>query len=201
VCRERDLWLLSDELYEKVLYEGEHVSPASLPGMFERTVTVNGLSKSHAMTGWRMGWAVGPAPLLKEMNKIQQQSLTHPASFSQRASVTALTMDDAPIRAMVAEFRARRDLMLEGLRRIPGFHVATPPGAFYTFPRYDFDMDSLAFAEHLLHKGGVATTPGIEFGAAGEHHLRMSYATSRDRITEGLRRVADAVHELPLRRA
>lgn len=201
LARDRDLWVLSDELYEKILYEGEHVSIGSLPGMFERTVTVNGLSKSHAMTGWRMGWIAADLPILKECNKLQQQSLTHPASFSQRASVTALTMDDAPIKAMVAEFRARRDLMVKGLRQVEGFHLpVTPPGAFYVFPKYDFAMDSLAFAEHLLHKGGLATTPGVEFGAGGEHHLRLSYATSREKIQEGLKRLEDAVQGLPKRK-
>ena len=200
IARDHDLWVLSDELYEKIVYEGEHVSLGSLPGMFERTITVNGLSKSHAMTGWRMGWIAADLPILKECNKLQQQSLTHPASFSQRASVTALTMDDAPVKAMVAEFRARRELMVEGLRRIDGFDLpVTPPGAFYVFPRYRFAMDSLAFAEHLLHKGGVATTPGVEFGACGEHHLRLSYATSREKIQEGLKRLEDAVQGLPKR--
>jgi len=193
--------LLSDELYEKILYEGEHVSPAALPGGFDCTITLNGLSKSHAMTGWRLGWLVGPQDVMKELVKLQQHSLTHPAAFTLDAAVTALTMDQTPVREMVREFRARRDLVLAGLRDIPGFTVNEPKGAFYVFPRYDFDLTSMALAEHLLHKAGVATTPGEEFGPRGQGHLRISYANSRENLQKGLVRIAEAVKGLPRRGA
>ncbi|HWG90001.1 MAG TPA: pyridoxal phosphate-dependent aminotransferase [Candidatus Thermoplasmatota archaeon] len=200
LARDHNLWLFSDELYEKILYEGEHVSPASLPGGWERTITLNGLSKSHAMTGWRMGWLVAPHELQKELIKLQQHSLTHPAAFTMDAAVTALQMGDAPVKEMVAEFRARRDIIVKGLRDIPGFRLNEPKGAFYVFPRFDFDMTSMQFAEHLLYKAGVATTPGVEFGPRGEGHLRISYATSRENLRKGLERVAASVKDLPRRK-
>ncbi|MHB8585620.1 MAG: pyridoxal phosphate-dependent aminotransferase [Thermoplasmatota archaeon] len=196
LAKDHDLWLLSDELYEKVLYEGEHVSPASLPGMMERTLTVNGLSKSFAMTGWRLGWLVADKPVLSQLIKLQQHSITHSATFNQYAAVEALRMDGSSVKAMVSEFRARRDLLVKGLRAIEGFETNVPKGAFYVFPKYRWAMDSLAFAEHLLYQGGVAVTPGSEFGPAGEQHIRISYATSRENLQKGLERVAEAVKKL-----
>ena len=164
--------------------------------MAERTLTVNGVSKAYAMTGWRGGWLVGPRPIMKELINLQQHSLTHPATFNQYAFLAALTMDQAPVAAMVEEFRARRDLVVKGLARIPGFHANVPKGAFYVFPRYDFPLDSLAFAEKLLHEGGVAVTPGVEFGPLGERHLRLSYANSRANLEKGLARIAEVAARL-----
>lgn len=196
LARDHDFWILSDELYEKILYEGENLSPASVSGALDHVLTVNGLSKSHAMTGWRLGWLAGPVDTMKQLVKLQQHSLTHPAAFNQHAAVEALRMDQTPIRDMVAEFRARRDLMVQGLRDIPGFQVNEPKGAFYVFPRFDFRMDSMAFAEHLLKNAHVAVTPGAAFGPLGESHLRVSYANSRENLTKGLERIADAVKGL-----
>jgi aspartate aminotransferase len=197
LARDHDLWLLSDELYEKVLYEGEHVSPASVPGAWERTLTVNGFSKAYAMTGWRMGWLLADAPVLKELVKLQQHSLTHPASYSQYGAVEALRMDQSPVRAMVEEFRARRDLLVKGLREIPGWTCNVPKGAFYVFARFDHRLSSMEMAERLLHEAGVAVTPGIEFGARGEGHVRISYATSRENLRKGLDRMATLNPRLP----
>ncbi|HUR68167.1 MAG TPA: pyridoxal phosphate-dependent aminotransferase [Candidatus Thermoplasmatota archaeon] len=198
LARDHDLWLLSDELYEKLIYEGEHLSPASQPGMFERTLTVNGFSKAYAMTGWRMGWLVGDMPAMKEIIKLQQHSLTHPAAYSQHGALAALAMDQAPVGAMRDEFRARRDLVVAGLRRIPGWECNVPKGAFYVFAKYHHKLDSMAMAEKLLHEGGVAVTPGIEFGPLGEGHVRISYANSRDNLRRGLERIADVCAKLPL---
>lgn len=189
VAKDKDFWLLSDELYEKILYEGSHVSPASLPGMFERTLTVNGFSKAYAMTGWRMGWLVGDAPVMREIVKLQQHSLTHPASYSQFGALEALRMDQAPVREMVAEFRARRDLMVKGLRAIPGWACNVPKGAFYVFARFHHKLSSMEMAERLLLDGGIAVTPGIEFGPLGEGHVRISYANSRENLKRGLDRL------------
>lgn len=197
LAKDKDLWLLSDELYEKILYEGSHVSPASQPGMWERTLTVNGFSKAYAMTGWRMGWLVGDAPAMKEIIKLQQHSLTHPASYSQHGALEALRMDQAPVREMVAEFRARRDLMVKGLREIPGWECNVPKGAFYVFARFHHKLDSMQMAERLLFDGGVAVTPGIEFGPLGEGHVRISYANSRENLEKGLARMADVSAKLP----
>ena len=198
LARDHDLWLLSDELYEKVLYEGRHVSPASLPGMWERTLTVNGFSKAYAMTGSRMGWVLGDAPVMKELVKLQQHSLTHPPLYVQQGALEALRMDQKVVADMREEFRARRDLVVQGLREVPGWEVNVPAGAFYVFPRFRHRVDSMEMAERLLHDGGVAVTPGVEFGPLGEGHVRISYATSRDQLRRGLERVREVCAKLPL---
>ena len=198
LARDHDLYVLSDELYEKVLYEGKHVSPASLPGMWERTLTVNGWSKAYAMTGSRMGWLLGDAPVMKELVKLQQHSLTHPPLYVQAGALAALQMDQAPVAQMREEFRARRDLVVAGLREIPGWECNVPKGAFYVFARFRHEVDSMRMAERLLHEGGVAVTPGIEFGPLGEGHVRISYANSRENLRRGLERVRDVSAKLPL---
>lgn len=192
LARDHDFWLLSDELYEKVLYEGEHVSPASLPGMWERTITVNGFSKAYSMTGSRMGWVLGESSLMKQLVKLQQHSLTHMPVYVQHGALEALRMDQAPVAQMREEFRARRDLVVAALRDTPGWTVNEPKGAFYVFPRFSHDVDSMTMAERLLYDGGVAVTPGIEFGPLGEGHVRISYANSR----ENLKRALDKLREV-----
>jgi aspartate aminotransferase len=196
LARDHDLWILSDELYEKILYEGRHRSPAAEPGGWERTLTVNGFSKAFAMTGWRLGWLLAEQPVLRELVKLQQHSITHPATYSQHAAVEALRMDPQPVRDMVAEFRARRDLVVKGLRAIPGWECNEPKGAFYVFARYRHPLPSLEMAERLLLDGGVAVTPGIEFGEAGEGHVRISYATSRQSLARALERIAEVSAKL-----
>jgi aspartate aminotransferase len=198
LAKDHDFWLLSDELYEKILYEGAHVSPASLPGMWDRTLTVNGFSKAYAMTGWRMGWLVADAAPLKEIIKLQQHSLTHPAAYSQYGALEALRMDQAPVGEMLREFRARRDLMVKGLRGIPGWECNVPKGAFYVFARFHHKLSSMEMAERLLLEGGVAVTPGIEFGPRGEGHVRVSYANSRENLEKGLARMRQVSATLPL---
>jgi len=187
VCADNDLYLVSDEIYEKLVYEGEHVSPAALPGMWERTVTVSGFSKTYAMTGWRLGWLLAAKGPLGEIAKVQEHTLTCCTSFAQKAGVAALTGPEGPLQAMVAEFRARREVLLAGLKRL-GWPCAAPRGAFFAFPRTPGRSSDLA--ERLLKEARVAVVPGSAFGAAGEGHLRLSYATGRDRITEGLERIA-----------
>jgi len=190
---DRDLILVSDEIYEKILYEGEHVSPASLDGMFDRTVTVNGFSKTYSMTGWRLGWLIAPTPLFKEISKVQEHTITCATAFAQKAGVAALRGPTAPLEAMVKEFRARREIVLKALAKIEGASTSRPSGAFYAFPRIDVPIDSSALSERILKEGSVAVTPGSAFGAAGEGHLRISYAASRETIVEGLRRIAEVV--------
>ncbi len=191
LCADHDLYLVSDEIYEKILYEGEHVSPAALPGMFERTITVNGFSKTYAMTGWRLGWIVADVPLVREMAKVEEQTITHPTAFVQTAGVAALRGPPEPLRAMVAEFRARRDLTVDLLRDAPGFSTYRPGGAFYVFPTYGRTLESVEFAERLLRDAKVVITPGSAFGAAGEAHIRISFAASREAIREGIRRILE----------
>ncbi len=193
LAADRDLILVSDEIYEKILYEGEHVSPASLGGMFDRTVTVNGFSKTYSMTGWRLGWLIAPTPLFKEISKVQEHTITCATAFAQKAGVAALRGPTAPLEAMVKEFRARREIVLKALAKIEGASTSRPSGAFYAFPRIDVPIDSSALSERILKEGSVAVTPGSAFGAAGEGHLRISYAASRETIVEGLRRIAEVV--------
>ncbi len=189
LCMDHDLYLISDEIYEKILFEGRHISPASLDGMFERTVIVHGFSKTYAMTGWRIGWLVADKPLVKEIVKVQEQTITCAPGFVQRAGLAALTGSQAPVDAMVAEFRARRDVVLEELASVPSLDVYRPSGAFYVFPRARTQVSSQELSERLLKEGGVALTPGRAFGAAGEGHLRISFAASREAIREGIRRI------------
>ena len=196
VVSDHDLFLISDEIYEKILYEGRHYSPASFDGMFERTVTVNGFSKTYSMTGWRLGWLAAEASLAKQLVKVQEHTITCAPGFVQIAGVAALQGPPSVVRGMVDEFRTRRDLMLQEFESLPGFHVSRPAGAFYFFPKYDLDLRSDEFAERLLTEAKVAVTPGSAFGEAGEAHLRFSYACSRDDIRKGMQRVRDFVREL-----
>src|SRR5713101_110963 len=193
LASDHDLALVSDEIYEKILYEGEHVSPASLEGMFDRTVTVNGFSKTYSMTGWRLGWLVAPTPMYQQIVKVQEHTITCATAFAQKAGVAALRGPTAPLEAMVKEFRTRREIVLKALAKIEGASTSRPSGAFYAFPRIDVPIDSSALSERILKEGSVAVTPGSAFGAAGEGHLRISYAASRETIVEGLRRIAEVV--------
>ncbi len=193
LAQDHDLIVVSDEIYEKILYEGEHTSPACLDGMFDRTVTVNGFSKTYAMTGWRLGWLVAPTAIVKEIVKVQEHSITCATSFAQKAGVAALRGPKEPLEAMVREFRARRDLILKELANIDGVTCSRPAGAFYVFPKVDVPVDSATLSERLLKDAKVAVTPGSAFGEAGEGHLRLSYAASRETIAEGVRRMGEVI--------
>ncbi len=193
---DHDLWVLSDEIYQRLLYEGTHQSAAALADAFDRTITIDGLSKSFAMTGWRMGWAVAPEPAFKQMNKLQSHSVTHCTSFAQHGAVAALTGPQDSVREMRETFRARRDLMVEGLNAIPGVSCPTPAGAFYVFPRFEQAEAAggdEALCMKLIEEAGVAGTPGSAFGAGGAGHLRLSYAASEQTLREALRRLGDAL--------
>ena len=193
LAKDHDLYIISDEIYEKLIYEGRHYSPGSFDGMFDRTVTVNGFSKTYAMTGWRVGWLVADKPLISEFSKLQEHTITCCASFVQKAAVAALRGPAAPIEAMVREFRARRDIMAKGLKSLGVFDFKIPQGAFYFFPRYSMKVESRALAEKILKEANVALTPGADFGPSGEGHLRFSYAASRQDIEKGLENVGKAL--------
>ncbi len=196
LAADRDLIVVSDEIYEKILYDGEHVSPASLDGMFDRTVTVHGFSKTYAMTGWRLGWLVAPTPLFKEIVKVQEHTITCATAFAQKAGVAALRGPTAPLEAMVAEFRARRDLAMKEVAKIDRLSTDRPSGAFYVFPKVDVRLDSATLCERILKEASVAVTPGSAFGEAGEGHIRISYAASRETIQEGVRRIGEVLAKL-----
>lgn len=196
IAKRHDLLVLSDEIYEKIIYEGKHHSIAAEPGMFERTLTVNGLSKSYAMTGWRVGWLIAPTEILTHVSKVQQHSITHVTSFAQKAAVAALTGSQRSVHDMAAEFKARRDLVVDGINSMPGIRCVKPKGAFYVFPRYDFEIGSEDLATHILSEAGVAVTPGSAFGPNGEGHLRISYANSQENLRKGLDRMRECLTRL-----
>jgi len=190
VLREGPAWVLSDEVYGRLLYEGEFCSVASEPGMLERTIVLDSFSKTYAMTGWRCGYAAVPEPLVEPLTRFLVNATSCVPPFVQRAGIAALTGPQDGVAAMLAEFRARRDLVVEGLRSLPGVSCRVPHGAFYAFPNVEaVPLRADALAERLLDEAGVALLSGTAFGAAGEHHLRLSYATSRERLAEGLERM------------
>jgi len=193
-----DIWVLADEIYERLIYDGrQHISIAGLPGMWERTLTLNGLSKSHAMTGWRLGYIAGPAPLIGELLKVHQHSTTCASSFVQRAAVAALKGPQDYTEMMVRRYQARRDALVAALNTIPGVRCDAPQGAFYAFPHIAAaGLSSMQFTERLLEAEGVAVTPGGAFGAAGEGHVRLSYANSDEMLREGTARIQRFVVEL-----
>ena len=193
VCRRHDLLLISDEIYDRITYGARPLSAAGVSGMQERTVTVNGFSKAYAMTGWRLGYAAAPASFMNEMLKVQEHSVTTATSFAQVGAVAALTGPQEPIAEMVAEFARRREIVVSGLNQLPGVHCLPPDGAFYVFP----DVSGTGFsgtelAQRCLQQG-VAITPGIGFGEAWDTHVRLSFATSEERIRTGLERMAQAL--------
>ncbi len=186
--------VLSDEIYSRILYDVPHRSIAAMPGMESLAIVLDGFSKTYAMTGWRLGYGVMPAPMAQVVAKLQTNATSCTATFSQLAAVQALRGDQASVDAMVAEFRRRRDAIVDGLRAIPGFHCARPRGAFYVFPNIArTGYSSRALADRLLDEAGVACLSGTAFGEFGEGHLRFSYANSMDNIQEALRRIASVV--------
>ena len=196
LAEDHDLHIITDEIYEKIIYDGEHYSIASFDNMFERTLTINGFSKSYAMTGWRLGWVLASQDMVREIQKIQQHSITCAVSFAQKGGVAALTGSQEPIKKMVGEFTTKRDLMVDGINSIPGLNCPKPQGAFYAFTKFDYDMPSVELAKSLIENAHVAVTPGSAFGRNGEGYIRFSYATSIEKITEGLKRVEKALAEL-----
>ncbi len=192
---ERDLLIYTDEMYEKIIYDGHrHISIASMPGMWERTLTFNGLSKAYAMTGWRLGYVAGPKPLIDEIAKVQSHSVTHATSFVQAGGVAALNGPQEFIGEMVAAWDRRRSMVAEGLDRVKGFRSVAPEGAFYAFPdARGTGMSSMDLADKLLQEAHVAVTPGVAFGDAGEGHLRLSVATSDDLLESAVQRIGDCL--------
>jgi aspartate/methionine/tyrosine aminotransferase len=182
--------VLADEIYSRILYEGQHTSIAAMPGMEPLAIVLDGFSKTYAMTGWRLGYGIMPAPLAQVVAKLQTNSTSCTATFTQLAGVAALRGDQSPVDHMVEEFRRRRDAIVDGLREIPGFTCVRPKGAFYVFPNITgTGYSAKPLADKLLDEAGVACLSGTAFGEWGEGHLRFSYANSLDNIQEALRRV------------
>ncbi len=206
IALRNNIYIISDEIYEKLVYDGtEHISIAALgKEIKEKTIVVNGLSKSHAMTGWRIGYTAGPKDIIKAMTNIQSQSTSNPASISQKAAVAALTGPQDFISVMQTEFDKRRKFLVEGLNSVEGVSCITPNGAFYAFPNisklYGRSVaerrinSSLDMAMYLLEDANVALVHGEAFG--DDSYIRISYATSMENIKKGLDRIRDAVSRL-----
>ncbi len=196
VVKEKDLYVLSDEIYSELTYSGKHVSIASLPGMKERTVLINGFSKAYAMTGWRLGYAAAPEAILEQMLKIHQFAIMCAPTTSQYAAVEALRNGAPDVKKMRDSYNQRRRFLLNEFEKI-GFDCFTPYGAFYTFPSIKkFGMSSDEFAERLLKEQKVAVVPGTAFGACGEGYLRISYAYSIEDLKLALERIAAFINSL-----
>jgi len=194
IAVENDLVVLADEIYGRILYEGTHHSIAARPGLPERTIVLDGFSKTYAMTGWRLGYAVVPEPLVLPFSRLIINSVSCTASYTQMAAVEALTGPQDSVEAMVREFQVRRDLIVDGLNGIEGIRCLEPHGAFYVFPNIaGTGMDGARFADRMLYEGGVSVLAGTAFGSSGVDHVRISYANSQDNIREALRRVAGVV--------
>jgi aspartate aminotransferase len=197
-ARERDLVVLSDEIYCRILYEGKFVSISALEGMAERTIILDGFSKTYAMTGWRLGYGVFPDWLVPHLDRLIVNSVSCTSSFSQRAALAALTGPQHEAERMVAEFKRRRDFVVDGLNRIPGISCLLPHGAFYVFPNVSsFGLPSKQIADFLLQDAGVACLSGTAFGEYGEGYLRLSYANSLENLGKALERISAALQRLP----
>ena len=198
IVEKHNLIVVSDEIYEKLTYGGvKHVSFASLPGMKERTITLNGFSKCYSMTGWRLGYAAAPVACIKAMVRVHQYINTCAASFVQEAGITALEKGESAVREMVAEYERRRDYAVDAINAIDGLSCNKPDGAFYIFVNVrSLGMTSAEVANYLLEEAHIAAVPGSAFGPQGEGFIRLSYACSYERIVEGMERLKKAVEKL-----
>jgi len=187
-----NIMVLSDEIYSRILYEGKHESIAALPGMAERTIILDGMSKTYAMTGWRLGYGIMPRTLADAVTRLQTNVVSCTAAFGQRVIPEALFGPQDEPDKMVAEFRRRRDVIVDGLNQIPGFNCRRPAGAFYAFPDVrQLGLSSSVLEDRILNEAGVAALSGTSFGHFGEGFLRLSYANSVENIRTALERLRD----------
>ncbi len=196
LANEHDLMVVSDEIYSQLVYGFQHVSPLTYPGMRERTVLMDGLSKSYAMTGWRLGYAVAPKALVAKLDQLMINSSSCAAGFTQMAAIEALAAPESAhaVTRMVKVFEHRRDLVVDELNSIPGIRCARPQGAFYAFPNIEgTGFGERELADRLLSESGVAVLPGTAFGAAGKGYIRIAYTQSEDELLRGLQRIRDFV--------
>lgn len=191
---ENDFWVLTDEVYSEMVYEGEHNSIAAFPDMRERTIIIDGYSKTYAMTGWRLGYGVMPEPLAQALTQLQINATSCTCTFTQVAGIEGIKGDQTAARAMVAEFKRRRDVIVDGLNAIDGVTCLRPKGAFYVFPNITgTGLKSQQLSDILLNEGGVAVLPGTAFGSFGEGYLRLSYANSVENIQKALASIESIV--------
>jgi aminotransferase len=197
VAEEHDLLVYSDECYERLLYDGqEYFSMAQLPQVLKRVLVINSLSKTYAMTGWRIGFVVGSQEIISNMPKIQEGIVSCVSTFTQMAAIEALTGPQTAVDDMVANYRRRRDILIDGLNSIPGFKCNKSPGSFYAFANIkEFRKTSMEFAEELIRGARVVTVPGSAFGKMGEGYLRLVFANSDENLKEAVRRIAVYIKE------
>jgi aspartate aminotransferase len=202
VAVKNDIMVMADEIYCRILYGGKFESITQFPGVLERTIILDGFSKTYAMTGWRMGYGVMPEPLAAQIAKLMTNSNSCTSSFTQMAGVEAITGPQDESYKMVAAFKERRDIIVKGLNQIPGIHCLLPKGAFYVFPNVKEVVkkgkfaNTKALADHLLNEAGVAGLSGTSFGQYGEGYIRFSYANSIPNLNKALSRMSDAVAKL-----
>lgn len=195
IVLENDMYLITDEIYEELIFEGKMFSPASIKELSEKAITVGGFSKSYAMTGWRVGYMVASKEIIKASNKLQQQTMTCAPSVSQYAALEALKDEESPVK-MREEFRKRRDLITKIVSEDGSFKFNKPNGTFYIFLKYPQNIDSQQYALKLLEQNHVIATPGSAFGCQGENHIRISFATSEQVIKEGVAELLMFNHSL-----
>lgn len=197
LAEEYDFYILSDEIYSRIVYEGEHFSMLNIPNALSRVIVLDGHSKTYAMTGWRLGFAVCNETMSAKLVQLMTNSNSCPAAFTQIAGSEALWGDQSDVNAMVEEFKSRRDLIVSGLNSIDGVTCTMPSGAFYAFPNVkSFGMKSDDIAHYLMYSAGVAGLAGTSFGAHGEGYLRFSYANSKENLEIALERMSTAFSEL-----
>jgi aspartate/methionine/tyrosine aminotransferase len=196
LAHKHDLLVVSDEIYSQLVYGFQHVSPLSQPGMRERTVLMDGLSKSYAMTGWRLGYAVAPKALAAKLDQLMINSSSCAAGFTQMAAIEALSAPESEhaVHRMVKVFEHRRNLVVDALNEIPGVRCARPQGSFYAFPNImETGFDERELADRLLTEAGVAVLPGTAFGPAGKGYIRLAYTQSEDELKRGLKQISDFI--------
>jgi aspartate aminotransferase len=197
IAMSKDIMVLTDEVYWAIRYDGKHVSVLDIDGMADRTILLDGWSKTFAMTGWRLGFGVFPEPLVEPVTRLVINTVSCTAAFTQHAAVAALTGPWEPVEDMVAEFRKRRDVMVEGLNALPGISCVEPGGAFYCFPNITgLGASSKTVEDHFLQRAGVAGVSGTAFGRNGEGYLRLSYANSVENIRDALDAMEASLPEL-----
>jgi aspartate/methionine/tyrosine aminotransferase len=197
MAQRHDFWVLSDEVYSRLVYGEQAPSITALPDMMERTILVEGFSKTYAMTGWRLGYGIMPVALAEKVSLLLNHSIGCTATFTQYAGLAAVLGSQDQVDVVRAEFQRRRDVIVEGLNAIPGIRCHMPRGAFYVFPNVEaYDRPARKLASYLLDQAGVALLPGTDFGQNGEGHLRLSYASSIENIREALDRMRDALEAL-----
>src|SRR5260370_12073268 len=201
LAMKHDFYVLTDEVYGQITYDGHHASIMTVPGMLERTIYSDGLSKAYAMCGWRLGFAVSPLPLAQKMETLMINSSSCAAAFTQMAAIEALSpRSDGAVQAMVAEFKRRRDLVVDRLNALPGVSCHKPLGAFYVFPNIvKTGQNERELADRLLNEGGVAVLGGTSFGEMGKGYLRLSYANGIDQIEEGVKRMKGVLEKTAAR--